>query len=208
MDKRDQSCWAKDDLIGGHPVLDFLNTAGGKTKLRDVERLIDFETFLEWSVVANVLSEREAHALKGSAHGEPAAADAALADARCFREALHCCFIAEQANQDWPKKQRGQVMAAIRDSLLKAHLEKHGEHYEWTIPERQSNLTLPLIKIVLATEALLRSDDLARMRNCDHCSWLFIDRGRGRARRWCSMAACGSRAKSARYYRRRMAEPS
>jgi predicted RNA-binding Zn ribbon-like protein len=173
--------------------------------VRDVERLTDFP-ILEWAVMANVLSAQEARDLHARAEDDASEAQVALEDARRFREALHSCLMAEQADLDWPELERIRIIDAIRRALRSAHLESDGDTYRWAISAQQSDLTLPKARIVLSLEALLRSDDLTRMRNCDRCSWLFIDRGRGRARRWCSMAACGSRAKSARYYRRKTTE--
>jgi len=44
----------------------------------------------------------------------------------------------------------------------------------------------------------------ARLKVCrqEHCRWAFYDRSKNRSAAWCTMAACGSRAK-ARAYRRR-----
>jgi len=38
-------------------------------------------------------------------------------------------------------------------------------------------------------------------RNCQGptCTMLFLDTTKGRARRWCSMAVCGNRAKQAKH---------
>ena len=60
MGKWSDSEWTQGALIGGHPALDFVNTAGGRTKLRDVERLTDYAVFLRWSGVARLISEAEA----------------------------------------------------------------------------------------------------------------------------------------------------
>ncbi len=198
----DQSSWCADDLIGGHPALDFTNTVGGRTKARDVERLTDYPAFLTWAVVAGILSAEEAEALRAQAGRDQEPARDELAEVLRFREALHGCLLAEQAQRDWPEQDRAQVMIGIREALLEARLTKGGEHYDWKISGAKPNLALPRHRLALAVEDLLRSDDLGRLRSCDRCSWLFIDRGRGRARRWCSMAACGSRAKSAKYYER------
>ncbi|WP_085790073.1 CGNR zinc finger domain-containing protein [Roseivivax jejudonensis] len=205
MARWDQSDWTEDHLVGGHPVLDFLNTAGGRTKQRDVERLPEFASFVAWSEITNIVSIDEADMLREVAEDDPAAADAELAAARRFREALHGCMMAEQANTPWPPAERDAVLSDIRQALLAAQLQEDGGRYGWVVSSGSPGLSLPIDRLALATEALLRSEDLARMRNCERCSWLFIDRGRGRARRWCSMAACGSRAKSARYYERRKA---
>jgi predicted RNA-binding Zn ribbon-like protein len=44
-----------------------------------------------------------------------------------------------------------------------------------------------------------------RVRTCGDpaCDWLFVDRSRNHSRQWCDMGTCGSRAKMARYRRRR-----
>lgn len=47
----------------------------------------------------------------------------------------------------------------------------------------------------------------SRMKACaeDICRWAFYDHSRSRTGTWCTMAICGSRAKSRAYYRRRTA---
>jgi predicted RNA-binding Zn ribbon-like protein len=44
-----------------------------------------------------------------------------------------------------------------------------------------------------------------RVRKCANslCGWLFVDESKGGNRRWCSMAACGNRAKARRHYLKR-----
>ncbi|WP_409522828.1 CGNR zinc finger domain-containing protein [Pseudomonas sp.] len=36
------------------------------------------------------------------------------------------------------------------------------------------------------------------MKQCEGCSWMFIDRSKNHQRRWCSMSTCGAKAKTAR----------
>ena len=54
--------------------------------------------------------------------------------------------------------------------------------------------------------ALLAPDQASRIRICDNCGWLFLDRSRNGSRRWCDMAVCGNRRKAQRHYLRRKAE--
>ncbi|WP_423416378.1 CGNR zinc finger domain-containing protein [Hyphomicrobium sp. B1] len=44
---------------------------------------------------------------------------------------------------------------------------------------------------------MLCKDDLAKVKVCEakECTLLFLDRKHGGKRRWCSMSACGNRAK-------------
>jgi predicted RNA-binding Zn ribbon-like protein len=53
----------------------------------------------------------------------------------------------------------------------------------------------------------LCSGDLEQVKACEGstCTLLFVDRTRGGARRWCSMAICGNRAKQAAHRDRRKA---
>ena len=56
--------------------------------------------------------------------------------------------------------------------------------------------------IAFAAMALAFSPELARIKSCPNCDWLFIDRSRNQRRRWCDMEVCGNRAKSRRHYAR------
>lgn len=51
---------------------------------------------------------------------------------------------------------------------------------------------------------LLLSADRRALRVCpgERCGWIFLDRTRGRTRRWCRMETCGNRAKAKAHYRR------
>jgi predicted RNA-binding Zn ribbon-like protein len=61
--------------------------------------------------------------------------------------------------------------------------------------------------VALAAEDLLTSDLVGYVAACPGvgCGWLFADRRR--RRRWCSMAACGNRAKARRYAERHGVRP-
>ncbi len=64
------------------------------------------------------------------------------------------------------------------------------------------SLLLPLAK---AIGDFICNEDFVHVKACEGptCTLLFLDRTHGHARRWCSMAACGNRAKQAAYRARR-----
>lgn len=64
---------------------------------------------------------------------------------------------------------------------------------QWRSPD---SLLLPIAQTMAE---LVCEEDFTDVRECEgpDCSLLFLDRTRGRARRWCSMASCGNRAKQA-----------
>ena len=214
MDGHLDTEWTTDHLIGGHTALDFVNTAGGSTKVRDVDRLTGYPAVLRWCLAASVLTSAEADDLNtrsagasgasGASGDEGASGDAAsaLVVLREFRESLHMCLVAQISGSERPAREWARVESHIRNALTSACLQAGSERYHWNAVAGDDPISLPLTRVALAVEDLLRSEELSRLRACDRCSWLFLDRGRGRPRRWCSMATCGSRAKSARHYHR------
>ncbi|OAB56138.1 hypothetical protein AY599_09715 [Leptolyngbya valderiana BDU 20041] len=211
----DAESWTDEELVGGHPALDFVNTAGGRTKARDRDRLIGYRALLVWAAAVGLLEAAEVAALARAADMKPAQAGALLARTKRFREALHGLLTsltsAQAQGLTGAPAPPEPVTREIRAALAAAELAPDGSAYRWRVAAAGSGLRLPLHRLALAAQDLLSDRDLARLRSCARCSWLFLDRGRGRPRRWCSMAACGNRAKAARHYARRKratAEPS
>jgi hypothetical protein len=68
----------------------------------------------------------------------------------------------------------------------------------WQSPE---SLLHPLAR---SLADLVCTEDFTNVKACEgpECTLLFIDRTRGHARRWCSMAVCGNRAKQAAHRKR------
>jgi predicted RNA-binding Zn ribbon-like protein len=68
----------------------------------------------------------------------------------------------------------------------------------WRTPEA---LLLPIGE---ALAQLVCEEDFSQVKACEgpSCTLLFADHTRGHARRWCSMALCGNRAKQAAHRRR------
>jgi predicted RNA-binding Zn ribbon-like protein len=61
-----------------------------------------------------------------------------------------------------------------------------------------------LAPVLWSAGDLLAGPRLDRVRRCANpeCGWLFFDDSRAGKRRWCSMQACGNRAKARRHYHR------
>jgi predicted RNA-binding Zn ribbon-like protein len=72
----------------------------------------------------------------------------------------------------------------------------------WRCPE---SLLLPIGEEIAK---FICGEDFQYVKACQGstCTLLFVDRTRGHARRWCSMAICGNRAKQAAHRNRRKAD--
>lgn len=57
--------------------------------------------------------------------------------------------------------------------------------------------------LALAVLESQRADVWRRFKACPACGWVFFDRSKNRSGRWCSMSACGGRAKVAAFRERR-----
>ena len=77
---------------------------------------------------------------------------------------------------------------------------RRGECFEWTIESLDAPLNLVLFRVALSALKLLQGKELAYLRECQRCSWMFIDRSKSHGRRWCRAEGCGNRARVARHY--------
>lgn len=57
--------------------------------------------------------------------------------------------------------------------------------------------------LALAMMEAQRTDRWRRFKACPSCEWVFYDRSKNQSGRWCSMNACGGRAKVAAFRERR-----
>jgi predicted RNA-binding Zn ribbon-like protein len=126
-----------------------------------------------------------------------------LADARSLREAIYRAVGRARRGMQ-PRRDDVELINAwarrpVRTSQIGRHLTR-----AWTGPEPAD---AALAELARASVELVTGPELARIRNCarDGCSLLFIDRSRPGRRRWCSMARCGNRSKTAHYRSRRAA---
>lgn len=193
-----QTEWPAESRIGGHPALDFLNTAGGRTRARDVERLARFGDAVAFATAAGVVSSEEAAALGTLAATQPVTADAALAALRDQREALHRYLRAGTEDAAPASDDRGRVETDLKAAYASARLTAEG----WATDIEACGLDLLARRLALAAASLLTGPDRLHVHMCQACSWLFLDPSPTHRRRWCSMATCGNRAKARRHYQR------
>lgn len=198
MNESQSTNWFSEDMIGGDPSLDLVNTGGGRGKARDIERLTNLTDVLSWAVIAGLVTEIEAGQL-GDLRENP---EPAIRDLQAFREDLHAVLLAVSAAASPPPKNRSRLESVLRLARSTATLVDRERQWFWSIPLDECGHDTVRLRAALAADRLLTGNELGLVRNCERCSWLYVDRSRGRRRRWCSMAACGNRAKAQRHYKR------
>src|SRR5262245_35278713 len=186
--------WGEADFVGGHPVLDFLNTVADTGKTRNNDKIPDWPGVRAWASLSGLLSDTERgrfladRSLDG--HRE-------LAELRRFREDAYMAMLRIVCDEPAGAVALGRLHDRIRAVLRRSRLECDGLHFKWRA--RSDTRRRWTDAVALAYEDFLRSDDLARVRQCARCTWFFVDRGRGVGRRWCDMRTCGNRAKMAAF---------
>jgi predicted RNA-binding Zn ribbon-like protein len=164
--------------LGGHPALDFCNTAAGWGEDERKEYLVSYEHLRVWAREAGLVEAVR----RSQAGGE------VLARALSVRDALYPVLLGTDDDAHW-----SVVAAEAERAAAAARFSPPGR---WTLPESPDG---PILAVAAAAAELLTAADRPRVRACPGhgCGWLFLD-PRGR-RRWCDMAVCGNRAKARRH---------
>lgn len=184
--------WSDSAFVGGHPALDFLNTVADQGKTRDHSEIADWESFVAWAGASGLFTASELRTLK-ALDGSGVRASV-LADVHRLRETAHA-VLSELATDAPPLRGRlGELEAGLNDALGRASLKRRDGGFIWSAGT--TGATRIVDALALSVEDLLRGEGISRLRECGRCTWLFIDRGRGKGRRWCDMRTCGNRAKA------------
>jgi predicted RNA-binding Zn ribbon-like protein len=198
-------------FIAGSLGLDFLNTLATPVD-KPVDWIDDGDGLLAWLEEARLVPAKALKALRAQAM--PGELDAVAAQARSLREWLRGFVRArrgqrlgsgdlrelEPLNRLLERDERfDQIVAGATGGASVLELETLRR---WRSPE---SLLLP---IGAGIARFLCNEDFEYVKACEGatCTLLFVDRTRGRARRWCSMAICGNRAKQAAHRNRRKAD--
>ena len=190
-------------FVGDAPGLDFLNSIATPVDTA-VDWIADGEGLLDWLSQAKLVPEDVLTGVRADAL--PGELDKVADQARNLREWF----------RGFVKSHKGAPLAAEtlteleplnrlleRDEAFGRIAFEHGaprlrSARRWRSPD---SLLLPIGE---ALAHLVCGEDFAHVKACEGsaCTLLFADHTRGHARRWCSMALCGNRAKQAAHRQR------
>lgn len=184
--------WTKEMLVGGHPLLDFLNTVGDQDKDRTQNDLENWERFLDWAMLSDLYAKAERSKLR-SMKDKDKQSEVLVALIE-IRERIFEALQPLAANQPISDDAMSYLGSSIIDSFTRASLSTHASGHRWNAKSENPHWITDVV--FLSLEDLLRNVDSKKIRECGRCSWLFINQGRGVGRKWCSMKTCGNRAKA------------
>ena len=190
-------------FVGDRLWLDFVNThvmEGGQT----VDLLGGFGDLAAWCVGARIIDAAQAQALvrRGGSRGE---AEHAFRQAVGLRHKLRdMAHRLAEGRTDVRQSTLGGINDALRARAGELVVVRTKGTYETRFRPRYDEARHLLVPIAESAADLLSHGDLALVRKCQNprCILYFYDTTKNHGRRWCSMTACGNRAKVAAHYRR------
>lgn len=182
------------ELIGGDPVLDFVNTVHDWTAAKPRDYVPTFSDALRFGEAVGVLTPAEARRLSALPPGTE------LRRLRELRTRLERVLRAVQAGRSPTADDLEQLADDAADGARAARLRAEKGHLKRVIDADAAGVAALRLRLVDGMIALLTSERLSRVSRCPSCGWFFVDATKNRSRRWCSMAMCGSAVKARNYY--------
>lgn len=195
-------------FVADHPALDFLNTLAAP-RAAPVDWVADGKDLLAWLEEARLIDRAAAPKIRGWGTD---ALDEVAREAREFRQWLRGFVIARRGK---PLRATAAALAPLNELLAADNSFQRVEAVGRGAADRRRLLLCRaprwetprelLVPIAQAAADLICNHDFRLIRSCEGsaCILLFLDRTKAGARRWCSMAVCGNRAKAAAHRARR-----
>lgn len=194
-------------FIAGEPALDFLNSLATPVDV-PVEWLEDGEGLLSWLEQARLVPAPVLEQLRSQC--PPGELNKVAEQARNLREWFRG-FVQKHRGRPLTRRDFTKLEALNRllerdepFSQIALATSKAGKAFELRVMRRWRSPEALLFPIAEALARFVCSEDFTYVKTCEGptCTLLFADQTRRRARRWCSMAICGNRAKQAAHRHR------
>jgi predicted RNA-binding Zn ribbon-like protein len=182
-------------------AIDFANTLAWRGGKRE-ESLHDYTDLLAWLVNAKAFSSSVSAGFSKALAS--VLASEIRAEALALREVIYRLLHAVAGGPPALPDDLTRLNEALAEAPQRIHLAPSGDGLGWMIGLKPAAAGI-LAPVLWSAADLLADKDSVRIRACanDQCLWLFLDDSKNGTRRWCSMQACGNRAKAHRHYLRR-----
>jgi predicted RNA-binding Zn ribbon-like protein len=185
--------------------LDFLNSVATPVNT-EIDWIADGDGLLAWLEQAQLVPAETLETLRGV----PGEVDNVAAQARSLREWFRG-FVRQRKGRPLTAGDLGELEPLNRllerdegFGRIVAHHHGHASGLKFQTIRRWRSPEALLLPIAEALAKFVCEEDFSNVKACEGpaCTLMFADHTRGRARRWCSMAICGNRAKQAAHRHR------
>jgi len=169
--------------------LEFANTRYWRGQASPTETLNSAEDLAQWAA-ANVAKEAKPPQRKE------------FERAIELRETIYRLFEATAKRKPPAARDMERLNEALAAAPARTSLRRERNGFTWDVDIRGSTALGLLAPVLWTAGDLLAGGKLEKVKRCANpeCGWLFLDDSRAGKRRWCSMSACGNRAKARRHY--------
>lgn len=194
---------SKFHMVGNNLSIDFINTRireNGAPK----DLLESFEDLAAWAARVELLDLPQARALLKAWSGRPRAAQVFNRALR-FREVLREMVLDASLGAAIKPRVIEAINLTMKGENGFSEIVRAGDGFEKRFHSDFSDPGRLLAPIAEAAADLLCYGNFAHLKKCQNpdCVLYFYDTTKNHSRRWCSMAACGNRAKAAAFYHSR-----
>ena len=186
------------EIVGGALCLDFVNTINSRRN-PEHDYITSYSDLVNWGGKVGILSTLQAGRLQKQARQNVEMAESAFKKALEFRELLYRLF-ASLARGGEPKKDDMALFSTFYgEAISHSQLVRTDNYFthNWQVDQTYDAILWP---IAYSAGQILLSEELAQIKECPGCGWLFLDISKNQSRRWCSMNTCGARDKMRRYH--------
>jgi predicted RNA-binding Zn ribbon-like protein len=173
----------------------------------EVDLLGSFDDLLDWTVATGALDKAQAAIAKKKWSGS---SEAEI----LFNKAVKLRGAIKRIAEDIV---HSRIVSNPSLTLLNAVLRQKSGFFEVQLGEEgfakqfhseTDDINSLLVPIAESAADLLCFGDLAQVKKCENetCVLHFYDTSKNHRRRWCSMAACGNRAKANAFYKRKTSQ--
>jgi len=192
-------------FVGDAPGLDFLNSVATPADAT-IDWLDDGEGLLDWLEQARLVPAEVLKAIRAQAL--PGELDKIALQARDLREWFRG-FVQKHRGRPITPKSLDELEPLNRllerdEMFSRVVLQPNPAQFALQTARRWRSPEALLLPIGETLARFVCTEDFSHVKACEgpSCTLLFADHTRGRARRWCSMAICGNRAKQTAHRQR------
>ena len=193
-------------IVGNNAGLDLVNTRVVQEG-KPVDLIRTFEGLIHWSTATGLIDERRARQIIRK-WNDTADAERVIARAHRLRDSLASVTEALLESQRPPSSALEDINSLLRRKSGWFELRAAETGYSKIFYADLDDIDGILVPVAESIADLLCYGDLSQVKRCEgeQCVLVFYDTSKNHRRRWCSMAACGNRAKASAFYRRSKAD--
>jgi len=187
-------------LDGGTPALNFVNTLKNRGGENPKDYLTNYEDFISWCYQANVIDYEYYQQLSLEAYcyaNEAADVFEQVISTRFMLYGIFSSIIKREPADEIFVREFNSALDKV-SKYLRFESTADGMRRIWVNIDEE--IPAPLCMVIQAAADLLLMTDVKKIKQCKTCGSIFFDKTKNGTRRWCNPLACKSLDKAKRYY--------